>query len=85
MHDLYKYHLLLGFFDKYNALVSTQQETKHADVDYHKVLEVPINATQSEIRTAYLRLVKIWHPIKIQIQQQENDLKKLRKLIRFSS
>ncbi len=29
---------------------------------YREILDVPLGATQDEIRTAYLRLTHVWHP-----------------------
>ena len=31
-------------------------------IDYYKILEIPINAKEDEIKKAYYKMIKRWHP-----------------------
>ena len=51
-----------------NILAELEEAT--ANKDYYKILEISSTATKSEIKNAYYRMAKIWHPDK---HQEDKD------------
>lgn len=46
-------------------IMETQRNSKQAKKkDYYKILEVPRDATEKDIKKAYRKLALIWHPDK---------------------
>lgn len=46
--------------------------------DYYKILQVPVNATATEIKAAYRRLAKLYHPDKNAIPEAEEKFKQIK-------
>lgn len=44
----------------------------HRPKDYYKILGVPATATAKEIRAAYRKLVRIWHPDKVKLGPEDD-------------
>ena len=53
-------------------------------IDYYKILEIPKMATKGDIKTAYRKLVRKYHPdLNPNNSELENKFKELTKLMRY--